>query len=216
MAEERARRPDLRVVGAVPAESAQPALGPPPPIREVDWAILMARAQTGDASSYRRLLSEITPYLRSLAAAAHRDPLDVEDTVQDVLLSIHSVRHTYDPVRPFGPWLVAIAQRRIVDRLRRQGRRASREVPVSDEHETFFSPSANYLEEGLDAQAVREAVGRLPSGQREAVRLLKLEEMSLREAAGVTGLSIAALKVATHRGLKNLRKLMLKTNNERR
>ena len=210
MIEEGGRRPDLRVVGAAEAESVQPEPGPPPAIREVDWAILMARTQTGDAASYRRLLSEITPYLRSLAAAAHRDPLDVEDSVQDVLLSVHSVRRTYDPARPFGPWLVAIAQRRIVDRLRRQGRRTSRETPILDEDETFAAPSANYPEEGLDAQAVRDAVGRLPSGQREAVRLIKLQEMSLREASAVTGLSVAALKVATHRGLKNLRKLMVR------
>jgi RNA polymerase sigma-70 factor (ECF subfamily) len=216
MAEERAGRPDLRVVGAAEAESAAPELGPPPPIREVDWAILMARAQGGDASSYHRLLTEIAPYLRSLAAASHRDPLDIEDSVQDVLLSIHSVRHTYDPARPFGPWLVAIAQRRIVDRLRRQGRRASRETPMLDEGETFSCPAANYPEEGLDAQAVRDAVGRLPSGQREAVRLIKLQEMSLREASAASGLSVAALKVATHRGLKNLRKLMLHRDDERR
>jgi RNA polymerase sigma-70 factor (ECF subfamily) len=79
----------------------------------------MARAQSGDRQAYRRLLDEITPYLRSLAVKSHRDPRDIEDTVQDVLLSVHSIRHTYDPARPFGPWLVAIAHRRIVDRLRR-------------------------------------------------------------------------------------------------
>ncbi|MEO8921237.1 MAG: sigma-70 family RNA polymerase sigma factor, partial [Caldimonas sp.] len=134
---------------------------------------------------------------------------------QDVLLSIHSVRHTYDPARPFGPWLVAIARRRIVDRLRRQGRRMSHESPMSQEHETFASPSANYGEEGLDAQALRDAVGQLSPGQRDAIRLIKLQEMSLRDASSVTGLSIAALKVATHRGLKTLRKLMVKSDGER-
>ena len=216
MRESRPRIPDLRVVGADDADL--PAPKPPfpePTVRDVDWAILMARAQAGDASTYRRLLKEITPYLRSLAAASHRDSLDIEDTVQDVLLSIHSVRHTYDPVRPFGPWLVSIARRRIVDRLRRQGRRMSHESPMLQEHETFASPSANYAEEGLDAQAVRDAVGRLPAVQRDAIRLIKLQEMSLRDASSVTGLSIAALKVATHRGLKTLRKLMVKSDGER-
>ncbi|MEP7056589.1 MAG: sigma-70 family RNA polymerase sigma factor [Caldimonas sp.] len=200
------------------ADSELPELQPPTPgpaVRGVDWAILMARAQVGDSSSYRRLLGEISPYLRSLAAASHRDPLDIEDTVQDVLLSIHSVRHTYDPARPFGPWLVAIARRRIVDRLRAQGRRMSRESPMSQEHETFASPSANYGAESVDAQAVRDAVGRLPAGQRDAIRLIKLQEMTLREASSVTGLSVAALKVATHRGLKTLRKLMVKSDAER-
>ncbi|MBA3897924.1 MAG: sigma-70 family RNA polymerase sigma factor [Sphingomonadaceae bacterium] len=206
----RPRTPGLRIVGAADGEPPDPQQpSAEPSVRNVDWAILMAHAQAGDSSSYRRLLSEISPYLRSLAAASHRDPLDIEDTVQDVLLSIHSVRHTYDPARPFGPWLVAIARRRIVDRLRGQGRRMSHESPMSPEHETFASPSANYGE-GHDAQAVRDAVGRLPAGQRDAIRLIKLQEMSLREASSVTGLSIAALKVATHRGLKTLRKLMVK------
>ena len=56
--------------------------------REVDWSILMARAQGGDGEAYRRLLTEIVPFLQSLARRHHRDPGDVEDTVQDVLLAI--------------------------------------------------------------------------------------------------------------------------------
>lgn len=176
--------------------------------RDVDWAILMAHAQGGDREAYRRLLKEISPYLRSLAAASHRDPRDIEDTVQDVLLSVHSIRHTYDPARPFGPWLVAIARRRIVDQLRRQGRSARHETPLMPEHETFASADANYAEEGADASTLRAAVERLSSGQREAIKLMKLQEMSLLQAAAASGMSIAALKVATHRGMKSLRKLL--------
>lgn len=177
-------------------------------LREMDWSILMARAQSGDRASYRRLLVEVAPYLRSLAAASHRDPRDIEDTVQDALLSVHSIRHTYDPARPFGPWLVAIARRRIVDRLRRQGRATLHETPLTAEHETFAVAEASHAEEGVDASTVRAAVERLPPAQREAVKLMKLQEMSLRQAAVVSGMSIGALKVATHRGLKNLRKLL--------
>ena len=101
--------------------------------RGVDWAILMAHAQSGDQDAYRRLLEEITPYVRSLAFTSHRDPADIEDSVQDVLLTVHAVRHTYDPTRPFGPWLVAIAHRRATDRLRRQGRTTARETPLTEE-----------------------------------------------------------------------------------
>ncbi|MBT2305136.1 sigma-70 family RNA polymerase sigma factor [Variovorax paradoxus] len=167
----------------------------------------MARAQAGEREAYRRLLDEITPYLRSLAVKSHRDPSDIEDTVQDVLLTVHAIRHTYDPSRPFGPWLVAIAHRRIVDRLRRQGRATQHETSLAPEHETLAAAEANYPEASVDLVAVREAVERLPPGQREAIKLMKLQEMSLRQAATVSGMSIAALKVATHRGLKNLRKL---------
>jgi RNA polymerase sigma-70 factor (ECF subfamily) len=205
----RDRHPALRLVsGPVPAAPEDPASATPVALREVDWSILMARAQRGERQAYRRLLDEITPYLRSLAVKSHRDPLDIEDTVQDVLLTVHSVRHTYDPARPFGPWLVAIAHRRIVDRLRRQGRARLHEAPLTPEHETLAATAANYPEASADTVALRDAVERLPPGQREAIKLMKLQEMSLRQAAKLSGMSIAALKVATHRGLKNLRKLL--------
>lgn len=179
----------------------------PRPGRTLDWSIYMARAQEGDREAYRGLLEEITPYLRSLAARLMQNRGDVEDAVQDALLTVHAVRHTYDPMRPFGPWLVAIARRRIVDGLRRRGRAASRETPLDAEHETFAAPETNYHETASDGRALREALEGLPPGQREALRMLKLEEMSLKEAAAASGTSIAALKVATHRGLKNLRKI---------
>lgn len=182
--------------------------------RGVDWSILMAHAQSGDQHAYRRLLAEIAPYVRSLSAKCHRDARDIEDSVQDVLLAVHAVRHTYDPTRPFGPWLVAIANRRITDRLRRQGRSAARETPMTDEHETFAAPEANYEEAASAERALREAIERLPQGQRDAIRLLKLQELSLKEAASVSGMSVAALKVATHRAMKNLRKLFAQSGDE--
>lgn len=179
-----------------------------------DWSILMARAQGGDRVAYRRLLEEVTPYLRALAARRHRDPSDAEDAVQDVLLTVHAIRHTYDPARPFGPWLVAIANRRIIDRLRRQGRTRSRETALKAEHETFPAPQANIPEEMSDRRALQEAVTNLPAGQRQAILLVKLKEMSLKEAAAASGMSVASLKVATHRALKNLRKMLAKGNDE--
>lgn len=176
--------------------------------RELNWSILMAHAQAGDAGAYRRLLGEISPYLRRLAARRHSDPADIEDTVQDILLTVHAIRYTYDPTRPFGPWLVTIAQRRIIDRLRRRGRLQSREAPLTEEHETFPAEQANLADEMSDRRELHEAVERLPASQREAIRLLKLKEMSLKEAAEVTGMSITALKVATHRALNSLRKML--------
>ncbi|MPW23931.1 sigma-70 family RNA polymerase sigma factor [Paraburkholderia sp. CNPSo 3157] len=173
-----------------------------------DWSVLMARAQQGDREAYRRLLQSMTPYLRSLASRHGVRPDAVEDVVQDVLATVHLVRHTYDPGRPFGPWLLTIAMRRIVDTLRHDGRVDARELPLDDEHETLADPTANLMEEATDARMLRETIERLPPGQREAIRMLKLEEMSLKEAAVASGMTVAALKVAVHRGLKGLRKLL--------
>jgi RNA polymerase sigma-70 factor (ECF subfamily) len=173
-----------------------------------DWSVLMARAQQGDREAYRRLLQSMTPYLRSLASRHGVRPDAVEDVVQDVLATVHLVRHTYDPARPFGPWLLTVAMRRIVDTLRHAGRLDAREVPLDDEHETLADPTANLMEEGADTRMLRETIERLPPGQRDAIRMLKLEEMSLKEAAVASGMTVAALKVAVHRGLKGLHKLL--------
>jgi RNA polymerase sigma-70 factor (ECF subfamily) len=183
--------------------------------REIDWSILMARAQGGDRDAYRRLLGEIMPYLRALAARRHREPSDAEDAVQDILLTLHAIRHTYDPARPFGPWLVAIANHRLIDRLRRQGRLRSREIALTPAHETFFADEANLYEKASDRRDLREAVEKLSTGQRQAIRLLKLEERSLKEAAAMSGMTVASLKVATHRALKSLRKILAKGGTER-
>ena len=175
--------------------------------RDVDWSILMARAQAGDGAAYRRLLEEVTPYLRSLAARRHRDPSDVEDAVQDILLTVHAIRSSYDPMRPFGPWLLAIANRRLIDRLRRQGRRRSREVPLAGAHETFLDDGAN-VEGKADYRTLEAAVESLPRRQKQAIRLLKLQELSLKEAAKASQMSVVSLKVATHRALQSLRKML--------
>ena len=202
------RGPDLTLVaGAAPSSASDSRPGPERPAeRELDWSVYMARAQAGDRNAYRRLLEDVTPYLRSIAARHFRSG-DIEDVMQEVLLTVHAVRHTYDPARPFGPWLVAIANRRVVDALRRQGRSRAREVVLETGHETFAAPQANLAEAASDGRVLRDAVEKLPPGQRDAIRMLKLQEMSLKEAAAASGTSVAALKVATHRALKNLRKM---------
>jgi RNA polymerase sigma-70 factor, ECF subfamily len=169
----------------------------------------MARGQDGDRDAYRALLEDITPYLRALASRCFRDTGDIEDAVQDALLTVHAVRHAYDPGRPFGPWLAAIANRRIIDRLRRQMRVRSREIELTAEHETFSAHQTNLLAEtSADEAVLHAAIEHLPPDQRQAIRLLKLKEMSLNEAALASGKSVSALKVATHRAIKSLRKLL--------
>jgi RNA polymerase sigma factor (sigma-70 family) len=205
MTDRSGRPPSLRLVGT---ERHSAPAGAGPTVRDTDWAILMAHAQDGDKAAYQRLLQEITPYLRSLAARRHRDPSDIEDAVQDILLTVHSIRQTYDPTRPFGPWLVTIANRRFIDRLRRQGRKRDRETPLMPEHETFSEPQAN-LDEGPDRHELEKAIGELPPMQRQAIQLLKLKEMSLKEASTASGMSIASLKVNVHRAVKSLRKVFV-------
>lgn len=179
-----------------------------------DWSQLMVRAQDGDRQAYRALLEDVTPYLRSIAGRCFKQASDIEDAVQDVLLTVHMVRHAYDPARPFGPWLLAIANRRIIDRLRRDTRKKAREIELAPQHETFAADATNLDVAISDEKSLTEAIERLPPDQRQAIKMLKLNEMSLKEAAAASGRSISALKVATHRAVKSLRK-MLKVKSER-
>ncbi|HKT18483.1 MAG TPA: sigma-70 family RNA polymerase sigma factor [Stellaceae bacterium] len=177
--------------------------------RDAEWSRLMKGAQDGDRAAYERLLRDILPFIRGIAGRWHSRPDRAEDVVQDILLTIHRVRHTYDPTRPFSHWLATLAKRRAIDALRRRGRTDKYEVADEDAYVTFADPAAN-KEAVSPAQAsgLGAAISSLPAGQREALELLKLREMSLAEAAKVSGKSISALKVNVHRAIKSLRAQM--------
>jgi RNA polymerase sigma-70 factor (ECF subfamily) len=176
--------------------------------RDSRWSQLMAAAQAGDAAAYEVLLRDCLPLLRAICSARLRNPSDAEDAVQDALLTLHRVRHTYDPARPFRPWLAAIADRRAVDRGRRRGRAALREVEL-DGAMDIAAPERGAdaeLDTSRAAAALRQAVEELPQAQRTALGLTKIEDLSLAEASGRSGMSVGALKVATHRALRSLRR----------
>jgi RNA polymerase sigma-70 factor (ECF subfamily) len=170
------------------------------------WGGWLAAAQGGDARAYDRLLRDCLPLLRAIARRRIADHAEAEDAVQDTLLTIHRMLATYDPARPARPWIAAIAERRCIDRLRRRGRGAGRESPIDDHAETLAAPAGVTGEDRVANRQLRAAVAELPESQRTALRLAKLEDLPLAEASARSGLSVGALKVATHRALKTLRR----------
>jgi len=182
---------------------------PTPQERDQAWSQLMRAAQAGDRAAYERLLREISPLIRALVRRHCSNHADIEEMVQDTLLTLHRVRHTYDPGRPFCPWLAAIAWRRSIDALRRRIRVSKYETPEQGVYETFSDAAANSDLEGVrSAEEVEDLLRLLPARQREALQSLKLKEMTLAEASVASGQSVAALKVNTHRALKTLRALL--------
>jgi RNA polymerase sigma-70 factor (ECF subfamily) len=176
-------------------------------------ATLMKAAQGGDAEAYATLMQELALRLRQIVR--HRrtflEHADIEDLVQDILLSVHTVRATYDPTRPFIPWLLAITRNRLADAARRYARFGAREVPVDELEVTFSTEGTNNMKTAYgDPEALKRAIADLPPGQRSAIEMLKLREMSLKEAASASGTSIGALKIATHRAMEALRKRLTK------
>ena len=180
---------------------------------EQRFATLMKAAQGGDAEAYATLMQELALRLRRIVRYRRTflELADIEDLVQDILLSVHAVRATYDPARPFIPWLLAITRNRLADAARRYARLGAREVPVDDLEVTSSTESTNDMKTAYgDPKALKQAIADLPTGQRSAIEMLKLQEMSLKEAASASGTSIGALKIATHRAMDALRKRLTK------
>ena len=175
---------------------------------QADWGMLLAAAQQGDAEAYRRFLTAILPFVRALARRRCWSEDQADDVVQDVLLTVHRVRHTYEPGRPVKPWLAAITARRAVDSVRKRGRIGAREVSDDRAYETFADPQAN---QEVDSDAPRILAGMtagLSRGQKEAIDLVKVKEMSLAEASAASGQTIASLKVNIHRAMKKMRLIL--------
>ncbi|MGC1301996.1 MAG: sigma-70 family RNA polymerase sigma factor [Caulobacteraceae bacterium] len=161
-----------------------------------DWGALMAASLEGDASAYRTLLTELDSWLRRFFT--RRLPMAmVDDVIQDTLIAIHDKRHTYDPSRPFKPWLGAIARYKWIDRIRLMQRWRTEEI----------SEDLSIADHGsavLSATILNQLLTTLKPAQAEVIRLVKLQGFSIEEAAVRTGQSSALVKVNIHRGLAKL------------
>jgi RNA polymerase sigma-70 factor, ECF subfamily len=162
-------------------------------------ARLMERVQDGDRQAYRELLEDIGPVVLEFARRRVADRHEVEDVAQETLIALHRARHTYDPARPFEPWLFAIARNVVADYHRRRMARLSSEVIM----EGVPEPPAETPDTG-DAQ-LADALRKLPASQREAFEMLKLEGLSVEAAAGRAGVTEGALKVRAHRAYKAIK-----------
>lgn len=168
----------------------------------------MAAAQGGDRAAYEKLLRDCVPFIQSLARRQGVPADRSDDVVQEVLLTIHRARATYDPRRSFDAWLRVIVERRAIDVLRRSLRHGAREVhaPLAyDSHADENVDLAAGIEREEKARWIGAAVAELPRRQREAVQHLMLDEKSLDDAAASTGRSKGSLKVNLHRALNALR-----------
>ncbi len=163
-------------------------------------AMWMALVQDGDATAYRALLDDLGPVLVRFLRRRLRDSEDLADAYQDTFLALHRARHTYQPPRPIEPWLFAIARNVVADHGRRWQRRNRYEILTESAPESLPDPPPRDFGSEL-ATAIRA----LPNGQREAVQLLKIQGLSIREAAARVGTTPTALKLRAHRAYLALR-----------
>jgi len=172
---------------------------------ETDLKSLMLAGLDGHAASHRALLGQLSGRLRAyyrgkLARIGRRGAGEAEDLVQEAILAIHLKRHTYDPAEPLTPWVHAIARYKLIDFLRRT-RTSLADVPI-DEADTIAAHDDN-----VDAEStfdVRRLMERLPKNMRCSIEAVKLDGLSIAEAAKRCGISESGVKMGIHRGLKTL------------
>jgi RNA polymerase sigma-70 factor (ECF subfamily) len=169
----------------------------------------MRSANAGDGAAYQRLLAAVVPVLRATARrglARAGQPIDqAEDIVQDILLAVHLKRHTWDANAAFAPWLFAIARNKLIDALRRRGRRVF--VNVDDFAETLAGEPAA---ETVPASEVAGHLDTLPARQRDVVKSIAVDSASIKATAAKFNMSEGAVRVALHRGLTSLASRMRK------
>lgn len=164
---------------------------------------LMRAAIDGDEVAYRQLLESLARTLRVVTrrgfAQAGAALNDVEDVVQETLLAIHLKRHTWNSDQPLGPWVRAIARHKLIDALRRRGRRI--EIPIDA---VLDFVAAEEKRDELEWKDAERLVNELNGRQQTIVRAISVEGKSIREVAGELGMKEGAVRVALHRGLKTL------------
>jgi len=163
---------------------------------------LLVMGLGGDASAYQAFLKALSAHLRAYyRKRLFQQPDQVEDLLQETLLAVHNKRHTYRSEQPLTAWVHAIARYKLIDMLRARASHEALTDPLDDELELF----AKSATEAADAQRdLGKLLDTLPDKQRLPIVHVKLEGLSVVEAAQLTGMTESAIKIGVHRGMKAL------------
>ena len=163
---------------------------------------LLVRGLNGDASAYHQFLKALSSHLRAyFRKRLFQRPDEVEDLVQETLLAVHNQRHTYRCNQPLTAWVHAIARYKLIDLLRARASHDALTDPLDDELEVFAASDSDAADAKKDLDKL---LAGLPDRQRLPIVHVKLEGLSVVEAAQLTGMSVSAIKTGVHRGLKAL------------
>lgn len=173
---------------------------------KLTWEIMMVEVQKGNPQMYNVLLTEISEYLKSYLRNRVRPPEAVHDLLQEILLSIHKARHTYDSSLPFKPWLFKIVQSRLIDHFRKVGRKEELTSVADDSFVETLSAEAEISQ--IEVSRFQKAMADLNEDQRKVLYALKFEGKSIREVSFEMALSEAAVKVTAHRAYARLYDLL--------
>lgn len=169
---------------------------------ELRRQLLSGRA--GDERAYHAFLTNVAQLLRRYFRKRLSSCADAEDLVQDVLLALHKHRDRYDERYPLTAWVHAIAKHRMCDDLRRRARR--RETALEGLQLAANDPAFAAADAKRDLATL---MSRLPAKQQTVVRLVKLEQWTVKEASCAARMSLSDVKVSTHRAVRAMQKFAL-------
>ena len=167
------------------------------------WSDIAAKAQKGDAAAYRSLLSDLVPIIRRTIIKSLPNPQHADDVVQEILISVHKALHTYDPKRPFMPWVQSIINFRKTDYLRQHySQRENVKISLDDPDTPDYLVISGHNGSTKD---IEDAFESLPDQQKKVVELMKIKGYSAEEVSKKTGMSVSAVKVSAHRALQKIK-----------
>lgn len=120
--------------------------------------------------------------------------------MQETLLAIHVKRHTWRSDAAVTPWLYAIARYKLIDALRRRGKRI--DIDLDEIADTV----AAVEDDRPSSHEIGRALAALAPGQRSVVSAISVEGRSIGETAASLGMTETAVRVALHRGLTAIAK----------
>ena len=176
--------------------------------KTVTLETLMRQALAGDQHAYTELLRATTRVLRPFLAKRLPRTSETEDLLQEILLSIHKARHTYDGKRPYLPWAYAIARFRLLDHLR--AHYADNIWNAVDLSEAENTSAGDVTESRMTYESIKGVVQQLPEKQMTILQMMHEEGYTAREVAEKTGMQESAVTVAAHRAYKILKKKLVK------
>ena len=167
--------------------------------------LAMDRYADGDDGAFGILYDELAPRLHRHALRETRSRSAAEDTVQQVLLQIHSARARFVRGAAVLPWAYAIARRLLIDGRRHAARWATADEEVLAAHAAGGMSADDALDRRRREAALELDLDLLPQKCREAFSMVKLEGLSIADTAGVLGITQNNVKVRVHRAAEALR-----------
>ena len=163
---------------------------------------MLLQGLSGDALAYHQFLKALSAHFRAYFKKRLFQRLDeVEDLVQETLLAVHNQRHTYRTDQPLTAWIHAIGRYKLIDLLRSRASGEALTDPLDDALEIFAASDTEANDAKKDLHKLLDS---LPDRQRLPIVHVKLEGLTVVEAAQLTGMSESAIKIGVHRGLKAL------------